>query len=441
MKLISLFDGIGCFPLAWAYANKIDYKELEYDSSEIMPFLCDVIKENFPKSNQLFNIEEVDCKTLSGDIITMGTPCTGFSLSGNRDGLQNVESKLFKNGVEAIKEVQPKYFVWENVYGVLSANKGLEFRAILDEFKKIGYDVIWTTYDSQFFTVPHRRRRIYMIGVKDGIPKNHNIYSFFKRSSESLIKETKELAKFREFDFNKESQSPTEHYAIFNRQRSDTFKEIGLSSTLAKRDYKSFMDLVVKNGSLRRIVPKERLRLQGIPDNWFDCTYKDYKTDKPRFQANGMTVPVVQHVFENLLGIENGTLLGDEFEDNMAEIMNSNKSHYYIDKTSTNIYFKKNSEFKNMPTSGQVRLKRDKNGKVTSDNAEYLLIEHLAESSDEIKISDIQDYLLDRVEDKFHISEGGCDGILRREAESGLPLPQKLKEVILYKYPSLKEKY
>lgn len=432
LKLISLFDGIGGFPLAWAKLLKKDHKELEYISSEIMPFLTKILSEQFPKSIQLGDIEKVDLKALNGDIVTMGTPCTGFSISGKGDGLENIESRLFKDGVEAIKTIQPEYFVWENVFGVYSANKRKEFREILQFFKSTGYDIAWTLLDSKFFGIPQRRRRVYMIGVKSGLPKQNNIFDFKKRQSTELFQKTKDFDKCFEFDFNTTSINPEEHYAFFNRQRSDQLKEIGISNTIAKRDYKGSTDLVVKNGIVRRVVPKERLRLQGIPDDFFDKSYETQKGDKPRFQANGMTVPVVEYVYKQIEKLNNKEYSTDSDYDKDVLITSD------IRKELTKTNKKGEVEYLAIPYSGQMFFDRDEKGNITDhENVTFHFAKKCIEGSPELIPSHIQDILLDEVDPKYHLTKNTLKGFIRREKESGNPLPKKLKEVILHQYPDL----
>lgn len=437
LKLMSLFDGIGCFPLSYSNVLNIPHKNLNFDSSEIEPFLINILNTQFPNSNQMFDVTKINkeiLKSMNPDIITMGTPCTGFSISGKRDGLQNTESSLFTNGVEIIETLKPKYFVWENVFGVFSAKEKKEFREILDQFKLIGYDVAWTLLDSKFFDLPQRRRRVYLIGVRDGIKKENNIFEFKKRQSIELKKQAKESDKFYVSDYNPESIKTEDHFAFYNRQRSDSFKSIGISSTLAKRDYKSFTDIVIQNGDLRRITPKERLRLQGIPDYWFDHTYETTPSDQERFRANGMAVPVVDYVFKELLRIESGEAYNvtEEELDYDKEIY-SGKSSYDVCKG------KKEDTWLKIPYSGQIFLDRDENGKVISDNAIYHLTDECTESSSVIKLKNIKDILLppEEVEAKFFLKKGACEGILRRERESGKALCEKLKNVIYHKFPEL----
>lgn len=435
LKLVSLFDGIGGFPLAWAKMLGIPHNTLDYTSSEIEPFLTSILKEQFPKALQLGDIEKVDLKTLNGDVLTMGTPCTGFSISGKGDGLENIESRLFKDGVEAIKIVQPEYFVWENVFGVYSANKRREFREILHYFKETGYDIAWTLLDTKFFGRPQRRRRVYMIGVKSGIPKNNDIFDFKKRQCKKLTKEEKSFDKNNfAFDFNPESNCASEHYAFFNRQRSDQFKEIGISNTIAKRDFKGSTDVVVKNGIVRRVVPQERLRLQGIPDDFFDSTYATQKGDKPRFQANGMTVPVVEYVFKQIAKLHNKDFsLDTDFEKDIL-ITSDIRNELTKEKKNGDI------EYLAIPYSGQMFFERDKEGNITNhDTVEFHFAKRCVEASPELIPSEIEPLLLDEVDPKYHLTENSLRGYLRREHESGNALPKKLKEVIFHQYPALVE--
>lgn len=430
-KLVSLFDGIGCFPLAFANVAKIDKDNLEYMSSEIEEFLTGILDKQFKNINQLFDIEKVDVKALNGDILTMGTPCTGFSISGNRDGLSNPESKLFINGVQAIKEMQPEYFVWENVFGVYTAGKRTEFREILQYFKETGYDLAWTLLDTKYFGLPQRRRRLYMIGVKSGLPKNNNIFDIEKRQTKEILNKAKEFDKCFEFDFNKESVKAEDHYAFFNRQRSDKFKEIGVSSTLAKRDFKGSTDVVIKNGSIRRVVLTERLRLQGIPEDFFDHTYATQKGDKPRFQANGMSVPVVEYVFEQLKKIdENKHISETDYE---KEIL--------ISKDIRSEYYEPNGKvLKQIPYTGQMFFERDEFGNILDhENVEFHFASKCIESSPKLKPSKMDDFLLDSVEEKYHLSEKTLEGFIRRSYESDLPLPDKMRDVIFHKFPNLIE--
>ena len=432
LNFFSLFDGLGCFPISWANIHNIDYKEFKYNSSEVVPFLLTILDSNFPKVNQLNDITKLDhseIKKIKADVITMGTPCTGFSISGNREGLKNEESSLFSNGVDIINTIRPKYFVWENVFGVSSANNGKEFREILDQFKLIGYDLAWTILDTKYFGLPQNRRRVYMIGIRDGIKKDNNIFDISKRQSPELKTKLKSLN--FEFDFSRDKTDPNDYFCFFNRQRSDRFKEIGLSNTLAKRDFKSATNLVIKHGLIRRVTPTERLRLQGIPDTWFDCTH-NIKSDQERYRANGMSVPVVDYVFKNLLSIEDGSCYNDPKD--------FNKECFEADSSFSIFKNKPNSvkDFKNIPNTGQMFLDRNEKNEIISNKAVYYLVPKCEESTSNPIQSSIADFLDDTVDPKFNSTIKSCLGMLRREYQSQIPLPVKLKETIFLMYPSLR---
>ena len=129
---------------------------------------------------------------------------------------------------------------------------------ILQNLAEIGYDATYTTLDSKYFGVPHRRRRVYILAVRDGILPDADILKFNERDSEKLREEMEAVEKSFAWDFTKISgeQYP---FAFFTRQRSDEFACCGVSSTILKRDYKDFTDVVVDSLGIRRVTPEERM--------------------------------------------------------------------------------------------------------------------------------------------------------------------------------------
>jgi len=191
MTLGSLFDGAGGFPLAGAMAG---IKPLW--GSEIEPFPMRVTTKRLPQMKHLGNITEMDGRSAPPvDIVTFGSPCQDLSIAGRREGLTGERSGLFLEAIRITREMreatngqQPKYIVWENVPGAFSSNKGEDFRTVLEEIAKtkdgggvsiprpekgkwqaageiVGddYSIAWRTYDAQFWGVPQRRKRIYLV--------------------------------------------------------------------------------------------------------------------------------------------------------------------------------------------------------------------------------------------------------------------------------------
>lgn len=188
LTLCSLFDGSGGFPLGAIIAG---IKPVS--CSEIEPFPIRVTTKRLPFVEHLGNITDINGGEIEPvDIITFGSPCQDMSIAGKRDGLSGSRSSLFYEAVRIIKEMRcktngqkPRFIVWENVPGAFSSNKGEDFRAVLEEVCKIkdesvsvpkpnkwnsagkimgdDYSVVWRQFDAQFWGVPQRRKRIYLV--------------------------------------------------------------------------------------------------------------------------------------------------------------------------------------------------------------------------------------------------------------------------------------
>lgn len=188
LTLGSLFDGSGGFPLGGLLSGITPLW-----ASEIEPFPIRVTTKRFPKVQHLGDISKVSGADIAPvDIITFGSPCTDMSVAGKRAGLDGRQSVLFYQAIRIIKEMRcatngnyPRYIVWENVPGAFFSNKGEDFRAVLEEICKVkdesvsvpqsgkwtnageivadGFSLAWRVFDAQFWGVPQRRKRIYLV--------------------------------------------------------------------------------------------------------------------------------------------------------------------------------------------------------------------------------------------------------------------------------------
>ena len=193
MTLGSLFDGSGGFPLGGVLAG-ITPKW----ASEIEPFPIRVTTARFPNIKHYGDISTLDGSELEPvDIISFGSPCQNLSVAGKREGLDGDRSSLFYEAIRIVKEMReatngkyPRYIVWENVPGAFSSNRGEDFKAVLTEICKVkdeqvsiskpakwenagrimgdGYSVAWRLLDAQYWGVPQRRQRIYLVADFDG---------------------------------------------------------------------------------------------------------------------------------------------------------------------------------------------------------------------------------------------------------------------------------
>ena len=193
----SLFSGSGGFELAGQMAGIVPVW-----ASEIEPFPLLVTKKRFPNMLHLGDIKKMDGgKIPKVEIMTGGSPCQDMSIAGKREGLDGSRSNLFREQIRIVKEmresdkadgrtgsdIRPRYMVWENVPGAFSSNKGEDFKCVLEEICRVadaevsiprpskgkwggqgtimgdGYSVAWRTLDAQYWGVPQRRKRIYLV--------------------------------------------------------------------------------------------------------------------------------------------------------------------------------------------------------------------------------------------------------------------------------------
>ena len=160
MRYISVFSGIEAASVAW---QPLGWEPVCF--SEIEPFPSAVLAERFPEVPNLGDITKVDWSTYAGtvDIVVGGSPCQSFSVAGKREGLAGASGLMFEY-IRAVRELRPRFFVWENVPGALSSEDGSAFGQLLSEMDDLGYGVAWRVLDAQFFGVAQRRRRIFLVG-------------------------------------------------------------------------------------------------------------------------------------------------------------------------------------------------------------------------------------------------------------------------------------
>lgn len=188
LTLGSLFDGSGTFPMMGMLSGIVPKW-----ASEIEPFPIAVTTKRLPFVKHLGDINKIDGAEIEPvDIITFGSPCTDLSVAGKRQGLNAARSGLFFQAVRIIKEMRcatngkyPRFAVWENVAGAFSSNGGEDLRCVLEELCKVkdpdisvpkpakwekageivgeNFSLAYRTVDAQYWGVPQRRMRIYLV--------------------------------------------------------------------------------------------------------------------------------------------------------------------------------------------------------------------------------------------------------------------------------------
>lgn len=231
LTLGSLFDGSGGFPLAGVINGIIPLW-----ASEIEPFPLRVTAKRFPSMKQLGDITKINGDEIDHvDIITFGSPCQDLSLAGKRAGIhEGTRSSLFFEAIRIIKEMReatdgkyPRYAIWENVKGAFSSNQREDFAAVLQALGSIrednisipvpkkwqnagylvgnGWSIAWRLYDAQYWGVPQRRKRIYLVADFAGERADKILFE-----SESLPGNPEQSEGEREDSARDTSESPGE---------------------------------------------------------------------------------------------------------------------------------------------------------------------------------------------------------------------------------------
>ena len=163
MRYVSTFSGIEAASVAW---DRLGWEPMAF--CEIDQFPSAVLAERYPGVPNLGDITKVDWRNFAKrngkpDVVVGGSPCQSFSIAGTRTGLDGASGLMWEY-VRAVRELRPRWILWENVPGALSSTHGEDFRCLLEALDGIGYGLAWRVLDAQFFGVAQRRRRVFLVG-------------------------------------------------------------------------------------------------------------------------------------------------------------------------------------------------------------------------------------------------------------------------------------
>ena len=161
MNYLSVCSGIEAATVAW---HSLGWKAAGF--AEIEKFPSAVLKERFPDVTNYGDMTKFKEWENVGtvDLLVGGTPCQSFSVAGLRKGLADPRGNLMLTFGAIAHHFKARWVVWENVPGVLSSNKGRDFGTFLGMLAELGYGFAYRVLDAQFFGVPQRRRRVFVVG-------------------------------------------------------------------------------------------------------------------------------------------------------------------------------------------------------------------------------------------------------------------------------------
>jgi len=306
LRVVSLFCGCGGMDLGiqgnFKFLEKY-YEELPFEivyAADNDEYATKIYNDNFSHKCETKDVRDiVPNKIPDHDILLGGFPCQSFSISAQnppRLGYKDDRGKLFFEMVKVLKEKQPRYFIGENVKGLLSANKGMAFPMIIKEFENAGYNIHFKLLNASEFGVPQKRERVFIIGFRDfedffnfKFPEPTTLdnskvtlekvidkmadedekWFFSQRAVDGMLRVRDKMNKGRVQDLNKPCNT--------------------ISSHLAKVSLNGTDPVLMVNGRYRRFSPREAANIQSFP-----MTFKlDSVSDSRKYKAIGNAVPPV----------------------------------------------------------------------------------------------------------------------------------------------------
>jgi len=350
MNYLSVCSGIEAATVAWHDLgwNPVGFSEIEKFPSEVLAHHY----PNVPNLGDMTKYKEWNLDPIG--LLVGGTPCQSFSVAGLRKGLDDPRGNLALTYVGILDKFRPKWCLWENVPGVLSSNRGRDFGAFLGALGELGYGWAYRVLDAQYFGVPQRRRRVFVVGclgnwesaakvlfeseslrrnIKKGRTKRQETAAFTPSSfgqyiqgvgtlrsaggdlgggSETLyVPETGKCLTTRI-----RNDYETENFVVFEPRSPDGVPRIhgNLCPTLntmqggQRQPENGPMYTLNATGvhginhgmAVRKLTTIECERLQGFPDNYTNI--KENCPDGPRYKAlgNSMAVPVMRWIGERI---------------------------------------------------------------------------------------------------------------------------------------------
>lgn len=304
MKYLSICSGIEAATCAW---DPLGFIPLAF--SEIDDFPCAVLAHHYPNVANLGDLNRFpEWGDYEPDVIVGGTPCQSFSIVGWRTGLADERGNLSIVYLRLIDRYRPRWFIWENVPGVLSSNGGRDFQSFLRAVGQLGYWWSYRILDARYFGVPQSRRRVFVVG---------HIGDWRGPAAVLFQPGTLRIAAG-------ENEKIRNHSTSFQHGTDEYLKgrfPCGSANVAGSlRKHRGSGDR--KNGSpvegyalyadrVRYLTPVEWERLQGFPDNYTRIPYRgkpaDQCPDGHRYAAlgNSMAVPVMRWLGERLQTVDN----------------------------------------------------------------------------------------------------------------------------------------
>ena len=231
------------------------------------------------------------------DLFVGGSPCQSFSIAGTRGGLEDTRGTLFFEYCRLVKEIQPEVFIYENVYGVLTHDKGKTWRTMQNVFSELGYHFSWQVLDARDYGIPQGRRRLFVVGFKSKaaadkfeFPPKIDLSDCPLPTMQSMLEENMAIGSMQSVDgklrkIDDKKGEPEERYYLSDKLRDyvlspgtknfmhpDAKTDLPIARAIVKNIGNSYRasvnNYVHTHGRLRHLTTREVHRLMGYPDSY-----------------------------------------------------------------------------------------------------------------------------------------------------------------------------
>jgi len=315
LRALSLFSGCGGMDLGlqggFQYLNN-NFKEL---SIEILlaidndPYAAKIYNENFSHECIVKDVKDLQHTELPNhDILVGGFPCQSFSILAQnppRLGIKDEKGELFFEMCKILKEKQPRFFIAENVKGILSANKKEAFPLIIKKFEESGYYIKFKLLNSSDFGIPQKRERVFIIGFKN--EEDYHKFSFptpITKENKIPLKTVLQNNIIEKYYFSERAvkgMKRVQHKMNKGRAQNIELPCNTISAHLSKVSLNSTDPVLIENGKYRRFTPREAANIQSFPKDFL----LESVSENRQYRAIGNAVPPVLmwHISNSLMDV------------------------------------------------------------------------------------------------------------------------------------------
>jgi DNA (cytosine-5)-methyltransferase 1 len=295
-----------------------DYVEHLYISTNRINYVKQSYIANYgtPKEGFFSDVRFFDGKRFKGkiDLLAGGSPCQSFSVNGKHLGLEDARGTLFYDFARIVKQVQPKIFIFENVPGLLSHDKGNTWSIISSIFSELGYKWKYTILNSRNFNIPQNRRRLFVVGFinefdyhKFNFPKGNDLtLSAFNFLEQDIDDKYFLPKKGFEYTTNKKNKKRVSIESSITRCQAANqqfnwcgdFYFVPIDNVKILKNAKAYAGKFNdKVGYIRKLTPREILRLMG-----YDDSFKVVVNDNEIYHQSGnsIVVNVLEAILNNI---------------------------------------------------------------------------------------------------------------------------------------------